>query len=417
MRRFLEIFGLELRALVRSRSLAILLVAAVAWMLAMPYVVHGDGTVEGAREIYVRYSLGGVFVLLAVSLLAAATGTIARERSARRLQLTMVRPVRYFTIALGKVAALSVVGAFVLAVAAGVLCVKVDVTRPCSHVLSPILPSPQEEAQEMYEVFMRDPETPAAVKKAKKSAVLRLLTQRAIDHYQTITTNAMVSWRFPLAADGADTAQVRMRFSAQFDMRRDVCGRFTMDDLSVPVSNVTQSVVLVPLGQLRPGLSGELSFRNEGDSALMLRPRRDINLLLRADSFLWNLVRAYLELVALLTLIIAFGVALSSALGRPVALFVAIVTLVVSAISPSVLEQYPDPLDANAVDRIGLVMTRFAAQVTHPVSALSPLEALSNDECVEWTETARTLLADVCLLPLLLALLAALVMPRKQEEA
>ena len=61
MRAFLSIFRLELLALARSRSLLLLALAALGWMFAFPHLVTSDGTVEGARELYVHYALGGAF--------------------------------------------------------------------------------------------------------------------------------------------------------------------------------------------------------------------------------------------------------------------------------------------------------------------------------------------------------------------
>ena len=76
-----------------------------------------------------------------------------------------------------------------------------------------------------------------------------------------------------------------------------------------------------------------------------------------------------------------------------------------------------DELEKNAVDRIGLALTRFAAEVTRPVSSLSPLESLATDACVEPRETARVAVLDLLTVPLLLSLLAAVVMPRKEEDS
>ena len=98
MREFLAIVWLELTALVRTRTVAMLGVAAVAWMAVFPHLVKGDGTEEGVRELTIHFSLGGVFALLVVALLASATASVAKERAERRLQLTMVRPVRYFAV-------------------------------------------------------------------------------------------------------------------------------------------------------------------------------------------------------------------------------------------------------------------------------------------------------------------------------
>ena len=81
MRKFLSIVALEMKSAVRSGMSATLSVLAVLWMLALPLFLKGDGTAEGARELYIRFSLGGVFVLLVVSLLSSATGAVAGERS------------------------------------------------------------------------------------------------------------------------------------------------------------------------------------------------------------------------------------------------------------------------------------------------------------------------------------------------
>ena len=416
---FWRIFWLEFTGFVRSKALALLVAASVVWMLGLPFVMKGDGTADGARELYVHFSLGGVFTLLVVALLASATGSLAREREAKRLQLTLVRPVRYAGIVLGKIFAHVAVGAFVLALACGVLALRTDLGRPCSHVLSPVLPTPREEAKQMYESYMKDPNTPEQVKRTKKEIVLRLLENRAVDRYEAIETNATMTWKFDSCSlfPVPCSLFVRMRFTNQYEMRQDVRGVFTFGDYRGVVSNITQAVLTVPLtGRTLGGRreTGELAFENQGTSTLMLRPRKDINLLVPADAFGWNLLRAYVVLVAILAFVVSLGTFLSAGLGRPVALFVAFVTLIVSEMSPSVVQQYPDELETKLVDRIGLHITRFAAEVMRPVSSAAPLEALAKDECVELESVGRLAVADFLLLPLLLSLLSGFILPRKQ---
>ena len=430
MNSFWRIFSLEFTAAVRSKSLALLLVASLAWMFAAPFVFVGDGTETGTRAIALHYSLGGVAALLVVTLLASATGAIARERAAKRLQLTLVRPVRHAVIALAKTAALASVGALVLAAATVVEACRSDLSRTCRHVILPVMPTPQEEAAMMYDAFMKDPSTPAPVRRAKKSVVLRLLAQRSLDRYDTVGTNDTIRWTFKLGGDTTpDAPSVRLRFTNAYDVRDDVRGdlelRIGEDLWRGAVTNITQAIVEIPLYRVQTcepaegnavlTEKAELKFRNCGKSPLMLRPRRDVNLLVPADGFGWNLLRAYVELVAMLSLLIAFGVFLGAGLGRPVALFTAIVALAVSEMSPSVIEQYPDELETDRIDAIGLYITRAAAEATHPVSSLEPLAKLSEDVCVERREVARTAVVNILLVPLALALLAALVIPRKIE--
>jgi ABC-type transport system involved in multi-copper enzyme maturation permease subunit len=386
-------------------------------MLVSPYLLKGDGTAQGARELYVRFSLGGVFVFVAITLIAAATGAVARERTAKRLQLTLVRPVSRFSVALGKVVSLSLSGAAVLLVSALMLLAKTDPSVRCDRVVAPVLPSPAEEARAMYETFMNDPSTPPEVKRAKKSVVMRLLTQRAVDHYQTVPTNDSVRWSFRIPSAGE--LSVRMRFTNQFDMRQELLGRFVYDGKTVAVSNITQAILKVPLGAQAKisgdGAAQELEFHNLGRTALMLRPRKDLHLLISADAFCRNLARAWLELSAVLTLLVAFGVFLSSGLGRPVALFVALSVLLSGEVSPSVISQYPDELETKTADRIGLYLTRFSAEISRPFSSISPLQSLSRDECVESDEVVRVLMVNCVAMPVLFCILSALLMPRKQD--
>ena len=190
------------------------------------------------------------------------------------------------------------------------------------------------------------------------------------------------------------------------------------------VSNMTQTLQTVPLrlpggdrtASVSPEPSSdvrELSFENRGRETVMLRPRKDLELLWPADAFGWNLFRCYLELVGILALVVSFGLFLSVSLSRPVALFVAMVTLAVGEMSPSVIERNPNEMGAGTVDRIGLVMTRLAAEITRPVSVLEPISRLSADTCVEWREVVRVVLFDLLLLPVLFALLSGWVLPRK----
>ncbi len=419
MKAFRQTIRLEFVAAVRSRAVLLLSAVSVVWMFALPHLVASDGTTDGAHQVYVRYSLGAVFALLAVCLSAAAAGSIAKDRAARRLQLTLVRPVRYFTVALGRVVALTAVGALVLALAALCALVRTDPSRACHHVLSPAMESPRAEAERMYEAFMADPETPVAAKRAKRSVVLRLLTQKALDHYQTIATNATAEWTFPRVPAGATSLAVRLRFTNMFETRDDVRGLFTLGDCAAAVSNITQSVVTVPFADgWKTPPEGNLVFRNAGGNSLMLRPRRDINLLYGSPCsfFAVNLLLAVVELVSLLAAMIAFAAFLSAGLGRSVAVFTVLAALFLSAVGPAVIEQYPDQLETDRRDRIGLFLTRLVGRLSSPIASFTPVDSLAEDEMIEPADAGRAVALDLLLLPLLLSLAAGVVLPRKQQD-
>lgn len=418
MNSFWRIFSLELSGLWRSKTLPILLSLAVAWMFLSPEILKGDGTIEGARELYLRFSLGGVFTMLLVALVFTATAAISKEREAHRLQLTMVRPVRYMVIALAKSMALTLAGFLVLTLSAVIAAMKVDISAQCNHVLSPKMESPRSEAERMYKSYMEDPTTATEIKKAKKALVLRILTQRAIDHFQTIDTKGEAEWAFDIPKSfAAKDLSARIRFTNLYDMRSSVFGKFLLEDREGVVSNITQAILAVPLKTEKgdeQALFGEktLRFVNEGNGAVMLRSRKDIHLLIPADTLLKNLIRSVMELTLILGFVIALSVFLGAALSRPVATFVAIVLLMVTEMSPSVIEQYPDELETKTIDRIGLVLTRGAEKATRPLSSLNPLEALSRNECVEWKDVGEAALINLLLAQLLFSLLSSFVLPR-----
>lgn len=427
MNSFWRIFLLETRALVRSGAFVALLAASTVWMFCSGALLKSDGTPEGMREMSLHYSTGGVAALLAVALLASAAGTISGERAAKRLQLSLVRPVGRIVIALGRMAALVAAGAAVLAVAAAIEILREENPRRlCRSELRPVLQSPRDEAAALYESYMADPDTPEEVKKAGRGTVLRILERRAGDRYLTIRPGETAQWLFRMPKRGAAAGTgVRLRFTNTYDLREEVKGALVLHlgdgtELGGAVSNMTRSVMEIPLASgdgITPEAGGEarLEFRNDGTSAIMLRPRRDVELLVPAGRFAGNVLRAWVQLTAMLSMLVAFGVFLGSALGRPVAMFTAMVVLAVSEISPSVIEQYPDPLESDPVDAIGLQLTRVMSVATRPVSSLEPLAELARDACVEPAETARAAFAGFFAAPLVFAMLSALVMPRKSD--
>lgn len=405
-----RIFSLEWKALTRGRTLAILSAAAVAWVVATPWFVRGDGTEAGTAEVLVKYSLGGAAAIVAVSMVTAAAGTLAKERERKTLQLTLVRPVNAFAIVMGRIAALSLCAAVALAAA---FCAHLAVHGPlfgdCSHVLYPIMPSPEKEAREMYDMFMADPRTPEEVKKAPRNVVLRLLAQRAVDRFEAVPPDNEIAWRF--AAPECEGASARIRFSNMRSHRQDASGELKFGAAAGSVGDLTDLICVFPLDGR---ISGEdLVFRNTGKETLLMRPRRDVQLLLPADGFTANFIRSYLQLCIMMTIMIAFAAALSAGLSRPVAVFTVLVLLAVGEMSPSVIDRYPDELETSRLDAIGLAVSRAVAEAAHPVESLNPIVRLAEGEAVEWTALGKSALTHLLAVPALLAVLAAFVMRRK----
>ena len=156
-----------------------------------------------------------------------------------------------------------------------------------------------------------------------------------------------------------------------------------------------------------------MSFHNTGKTTVMLRPRRDVEVLTPADSFVMNTLRATCEMLCVVAFLCAFGLFLSASLSRPVAIFTALVMLVVVEMAPAVVAQYPDTLDLPMSDRMGLWLSHAVAFATSALAEPQPISDLATGTCVEWSTLARTAFVNAVVAPLVLLSLAAYIVRRR----
>lgn len=415
-------FLLVWRALVRGRVLFLLLAAVALAHLLLPALVRSDGTAAGGREMYVRAVTGATYVLTVAVVLACACGAFAQERAHARLPLAMVRPASAFGVACGAWLALCALAAAALALTAALTWARLPETPPCRHRHVPALPPAAEAAHGQLAAYLADARTPEAVRKAPRAAVLRLLANKERERYDVVRPGAREAWPFPEALADATGLVVRVRFATPFDLRTPLAGVFTLGACAAVVSNCTQSVVEAGLARRGTGGAaagaqrGALAFENTGGEVVMLRPRRDLEILAPADAYAANLARAVLQMLSLAALLAAFGLFLSAALSRPVALFTAFVSLAVALMAPSVVLQYPDALEASLADRAGLAVARALSFLAAPAEEAAPLAHLATDVCIEWGALARSVLVNAVALPLALLALAAACARRRPLE-
>ena len=418
MRSFRAIFVLEMRRLARSKTLAALFAAVGAWMVALPHMTVSDGTAEGARRLYAEYSLGGVFALLVVSLAATAAGGISSARESGVLQLETVRPVRLFKSALARMAAISVAGAAALAFASAILLAKSDASRPCSRSARPVMESPREEALRMYDVFMNAPDTPEKAKKADKASVVRLLEQRSHDRYETVAPGGSVKWSFPPVPAGVAKMSARLKFSTAFSGRHEMKGRLAFGGRETELDGFTETpLVCVLAADSKESSSPVLEFKNLGKENLLFRPRADVEMLysMKSDVFSVNLAMAWLELSALVSLVVAFCVFLGACFGRSVAVFSAMAVLLAAVAAPSAVDEGADSLEGGRISAISSATVRVVAAATRPFDALRPIGRLSDDDRIPASEALGAVACHSFLAPFVFSLLAAAAMRMKQN--
>ena len=419
-----ESFLLAWRALLRGHVLTALLALTALAHLFLPAVVRSDGTDSGGSELFLRVVPGSVYMVLCVALLACACGLVARARESHRLALTVVRPVSAGAVVLGPLMALVAVAAVVLAFNAGLTCVRGG-WSDSRHVYVPDLEPPEVAARQMLQEILASTNTSEEVRSTPQHRLLSILIGREADRYEVIRPGGTLELPFPAEAAGASNGVVvRIHFSTRFNLRASLSGEMSFGKWAAAVTNNTQSFLEIPLACAvatscdPPAVDApKLVFRNTGRSEVMLRPRRDVELLTPADSFGMNMLRASCEMLCVIAFLCAFGLFLSSALSRPVAIFTALVALTVTEMAPAVLSQCPETLDLPFTDRIGLWLSRGVVFATSAVAAPEPISDLATGTYVKWADVGRAFLVDAVVAPLALLSLAAFIVRRRASAS
>ena len=418
-----ESFLLAWRALLRGHVLTALLALTALAHLLLPSVVRSDGTEAVQSELFLRVVPGSVYVVLCVALLACACGLVARARESHRLALAVVRPVSAGAVVLGPLMALVAVAAVVLAFNAGLTCVRGG-WADCRHVYAPELEPPEVAARQMLQEILASTNTPKEIRSTPQHQLLSILIGREADRYEVIRPGGDLELPFPAeAAEASDGVTARIHFSTRFNLRASLSGVVTFEKWSATVTNNTQSFLEIPLAVAQerdPPVEGnvpKLRFRNTGRSEVMLRPRRDVELLTPADAFGMNMLRASCEMLCVIAFLCAFGLFLSSALSRPVAIFTALVALTVTEMAPAVLAQCPETLDLPFSDRIGLWLSRGVVFATSAVAEPEPLSNLATGTYIKWADVGRAFLVNAVLAPLALLSFAAFLVRRRASAS
>jgi hypothetical protein len=416
-----ESFKLAWRAFLRGGGIASLIAVTFITYKLMPLLVRTDGTQQGAVEMFVRAVTGGVYIFLLISILCAAAGFFAQERVGNRLALSIVRPASSFSVVLGIWSAFLALTMSVLVLSGSLTAFSFRSNNPgvCHHHIRPILPPPEYAASKILDQFLKDPKTPEEIKKAPRATVLAFLASKEADRYEAIKKGGVLSWPFDLNVSENEKLFVRIRFSTAMELRAAVEGKFEFGPWSAVITNNTQAIIDVPLVFNKSAVDEkandgkkELRFVNTGRETIMVRPRKDVEILVPADGFNMNLLRSSIIQFSIVALIAAFGLFLSSGLSRPVATFTALVAAAVIAMSPSVIDQYPNEFETTWTDRFGLAVSRTIEKATYWIESPNPIGDLAENKCVEWSEVATTAAACTGFSLVLLAM-ASFVLRRK----
>jgi hypothetical protein len=440
LRRILGILILALRAALRTKTVFALLLLIASCVLLLPVVIKGDGSPQGDCQILLLYTLGFSFGILCLSTLWAACALFAAEIDSQLIQLSAVKPVRAIEFWVGKWLALLVLNALILAMVYGAVYLQLkwkqrqpgwreNVQLVSRSVVHPLLPTPEEEAQETFALLEKQRALPEGL---SKTQVLRILTTKAQERYTIVNPGESADWKFHLRrpVTAREPITVRIRFDTELSTRTHVMGVCELSSgipqaktLQVPVDDFSLNEIEFDLSGKAFGVTHPLStlnlrFTHTGDpakaSALMLRFRKDVVVLTPGGSFEANLLRSALVHWSVLALLAAFGLTLSACFSLPVAVFTSTILMLLVMIGTSVTETVSVEDENEWLKRPGIVVSRGVSAVAQHALRIDPLEAIVNGERIENSSLREVMLWNSLLTPAGFALLGILILKRRE---
>ena len=435
---------LSLKASTRTRVVIFLILLQVICALALPRAVKGDGTPAGELEILLTYTLGFSFAIQALATLWASCSLFAGEISSKRIQMTVVKPVGYAVLWLGRWFSLLMLNALILAVVYLLVYLQIrgyehqgkwspDVIPTSRHVARPNLPSPEEAAQAMFRHMKKTNTMP---KDLTDAVVLDALEEQERERYDIINPGDEVKLNFnlPRPVKDGEEITVRLKFDTEYSTRQHVKGVVRLsvkgdvdNSIEQTLNNVTQNELFLTfkasdfISRLKTEKqlqSFDLSFIFKGEdekvSALMLRLRQDVTLMLPGGSFEMNLVRSAFMQGCVLAVLAAFGLMLSACFSFPVASFAATVVLALVMIGGGVLPMVSKEDEKVLSTRIGVEVLRSVRYVTKHSTGSSPLTSVVRSERIERDAMLLSAFWNMGLIPLVFTLLACVALRRRE---
>ena len=98
MQRILAIAWLTWKAALRFKLFLVIAVLLIGAVVGLPLVIQDDGTAQGFTQIILTYTLSVITVLLGISTLWLACGTLARDIEECQMQVVATKPVARWQI-------------------------------------------------------------------------------------------------------------------------------------------------------------------------------------------------------------------------------------------------------------------------------------------------------------------------------
>ena len=419
MRKILASAGIAIRSAIRSRVVLVLLALLLIAIVALPLTIKGDGTLTGAVQVLLRYTLGAVNIILSIATLWAGCAAIATEVQEHQVQLLITKPVTRAQLWLGKWLGLLALNAALLAVAGGVTygLLHWHLNRqPLSPQDRATLreellvarrvvnadPVPVEaDAQRIFEEQRRSGAVP---KEARPDQVLTAIRQTLLQQAHSVPPDLMLRHVFKVPKTTTRPLVVRYKFTSSETGKNPVAclwlagaperpDRFQRPELAAPTGVHTLQIP-ASLVATDGTLTVDIANLNPEPVTMVFAPADGVQLLVYESSFAANFSRSLLVLLGELAFLGALAVTMGSLFSLPVAALTTAYAVMLMNIGSYLQTLTQETFIIGSATKPGatpglLDLGMHFVYVglfwmTKPFQTASPLEPLAVGELVSW---------------------------------
>lgn len=455
---------LAVRSAVRSRFVLSLVGSLALVVAGLPFVLKGDGTLEGQVRVLLQYTLGSASLILIAATLWISCSAISREVEDRSIRLIAVKPVPRHEIWLGKWLGLLLLNGFLLLCCGLTLYGLVQWTLLSSAATAEarvlvretmltgrrqVLPREEPLGAEVSLRYQRVLDEGRLSEDHTREEVLQNIRKAVLGERLTARTGEACEWRFDLPRSGKTDRAVTLRFrlSTLAWNRLSITGDWVILSLSgEELCRVTAADCLggayhlrVPAsfwararasaGAGRGTVPVSVQFRNgthDVSHTAFFDSTGPVELLVRETGFFSNLVRALIIVLCQTAAVAALGLMMGSIFSPPVAVFsacalltmVAVAQYFVMASSPELaIEEHHHHGEAAPPGHIatgGKLLAEGLNAIAAPARQFKPIRCLADGILVSWNRTALAIGVLVFAYPVVCMCLSGYVLNRRE---
>jgi len=453
MQKIFAICWLTWKAALRFKIFLVIAVLLIGAVVGLPLVIQDDGTAQGFTQIILTYTLSVITVLLGISTLWLACGTLARDIEECQMQVVATKPVARWQIWLGKWLGIVTLNAALLAISGGcvygllewratklpaaeqkILREQVLVARGSAKEKTDAAEINAETEQRLQERLKSSPVDTADLPEAR-----RQIREQVKAELQIVPPSYQRIWKIDLGFAknylAGKPLQLRVKFnSAQKSASGTFVAWWQIGDPASPKSVRLEPMSLSPDTfhefEIPPDMfdaNGVLTvtFANPNATALLFPLDDGMEVLYPEAGFALNFARGLFIIFCWMAMVAALGLMAASYLSFPVASFFALAMMLVVLSSGTLAESVDSGSVAAGNEETGEAGHSVADVVLIPAfkgiltvanlaNNFSPVDALSTGRSITWGELGKAFAQIVLLLGGGMSLLGIFLFSRRE---